>query len=422
VAIDRDSDLDALVRTAMKTLDDQAPSGYFEALPGRTVARLAHPEATMETATSTSGSEGTSTGIPPTPEEDSGLHDIRNLAASTMERISNKRISASTIKTEDELLASTSGSWKNLALPQPASMISLPEIAELPAADVVKAKAKDKPAFGAHVAAKGARTASRRNIAIAGVGLAAAAGVTLFVTMRTKGVAPDAAPAMQVERAKTAMAATPVTAAAPAPVAPTVQHIDEPTGSTGMGNAAAAGSAVEIAAASPEPPPAPVAKILPTKKAAPKASSHASAKPVAISKTDAATASETKAPASTTQAPAKQKSGDESFDQLLKEAGVQDQKKDQKPVLDKKELSASDFKAGMASITSKAQGCFKGTQGMAQVKLVIAPSGKVTKVTVSGVFAGKPEAGCVTGAVKSATFPPWDGGSQTMGYSFLLSE
>lgn len=415
MAIDRDSDLDALVRTAMKTLDDQAPSGYFEALPGRTVARLAHPEATMETGTSTSGSEGPSTGIPPTPEEDSGLHDIRNLAASTMERISNKRISASTIKTDDELLASTSGSWKSLALPQPASMISLPELAELPAADVVKAK--DKPAFGAHVAAKGKRTSSRRNIAIAGVGLAAAAGVTLFVTMQTKGVAPDAAPATQAAESMKAAAVTPTAVTAPAPVAPTVQHIDEPTGATGgIGNGMAAGSAVAIAAASPEPPPIP--KSLPTKKLATRASSHASAKPIAIAKTDTAPP----APATTTQAPAKQKSGDESFDQLLKEAGVQDQKKDQKPVLDKKELSASDFKAGMATITSKAQGCFKGTQGMAQVKLVIAPSGKVTKVTVSGVFTGKPEAGCVSSAVKSATFPPWDGGSQTMGYSFLLSE
>ena len=33
-------DLDQLIRAAMKTLDEQVPSGYFEALPNRTLARL----------------------------------------------------------------------------------------------------------------------------------------------------------------------------------------------------------------------------------------------------------------------------------------------------------------------------------------------------------------------------------------------
>jgi hypothetical protein len=46
----------------------------------------------------------------------------------------------------------------------------------------------------------------------------------------------------------------------------------------------------------------------------------------------------------------------------------------------------------------------------------------VSKVSVLGAFAGKPEAACVTNAVKAATFPPWDGGPQTFGYSYLLAE
>ena len=33
-------DLDQLIRAAMKTLDDEVPSGYFEALPKQTLARL----------------------------------------------------------------------------------------------------------------------------------------------------------------------------------------------------------------------------------------------------------------------------------------------------------------------------------------------------------------------------------------------
>ncbi len=414
---DRD-DLDDLVRTAMKALDEHAPSGYFEALPGRILARLAPAEGNMQAGTTSGTEASSSTGVPPTPEEDSGLHDIRNLAASTMERIESKRISASTIKTDDELLASTSGSWKNLALPQPASMISLPEIAELPPVEKADKVDKAKPVIGAPV---GKRASSRKGIAIAGVGLAAAAGVTLFLTMRNNGVALEAAPTTTATQVAD-RAATPAIAATPtAATAPIVDHIDEPAGNAAAAGSAAVGAGDSVAApATPEPPM--IAKASP-KKVAQKApastpTAHAAAKPVAVSKTDAPEPAETKAP------PAKAKSGggDESFDALLKEAGVNDNKKDTKPVLDKKELSAADFKAGMAAIQSKAQACFKGTQGQAQVKLVVAPSGKVSRVTVSGMFANKPEAGCLTAAVKSATFPPWDGGPQTMGYSFLLSE
>jgi hypothetical protein len=113
--------------------------------------------------------------------------------------------------------------------------------------------------------------------------------------------------------------------------------------------------------------------------------------------------------------------GDPDFDKLLKEAGV-DQKKTDKPKIDKKQLSGDDFKKGMGAIQGKAQACFKGTQGTAAVKLTIAPSGQVSKVTVGGVFAGKPEADCVTAAVKAAQFPAWDGGPQSFGYPILLSE
>src|SRR5262249_2213541 len=127
-------------------------------------------------------------------------------------------------------------------------------------------------------------------------------------------------------------------------------------------------------------------------------------------------------PEPTTKKPtAKGEPGDPSFDELLKEAGV-DQKKNDKPKLDKKQLTSDDFKKGMAAINSKAQSCYKGTQGTASVRITISPSGAVAKVTVTGQFAGKPEADCVTAAVKGASFPAWDGGPQSFGYSYLLSE
>ena len=266
---------------------------------------------------------------------------------------------------------------------------------------------------------------SRKLMAIAGLGIAAAAGVTLFLTMQSKGTAPDAAPKSE---ATLAMPTPPTVTAAPAPAAPVVEHIDEP---------AAAGSAAVVAAAPIEAAAAPTTPDVPSKVVATKSRAKVAATPPAAHAAKPTTiASKDQAPATPATAPESKKAesggkgdatgkavanGQESLDQLIKEAGAEDKPKGA-PTLDKKELSANDFKAGMSTIQGKAQACFKGTQGMAQVKLVVVPSGKVTRVTVTGKFAGKPEAECVTAAVKSATFPPWDGGSQTMGYSFLLSE
>ena len=56
------------------------------------------------------------------------------------------------------------------------------------------------------------------------------------------------------------------------------------------------------------------------------------------------------------------------------------------------------------------------------MKLTVSPDGKVEKVKVTGQFAGTPVGACVESAVKGASFPPWDGGPQSFGYSYLLSE
>ena len=118
-------DLDDLLRRAMKTLDDQVPSGYFEGLPNRTLSRLGE-DSSMQTTTGNRSSD-TQPGVPPQDrDEDSGLHDIRSMASSAKMRISSRRISTSPPLDED-ILASSSAGWKAVALPEPAKMISLPE-------------------------------------------------------------------------------------------------------------------------------------------------------------------------------------------------------------------------------------------------------------------------------------------------------
>jgi len=455
-------DLDDRLRAAMKTLDAEAPSGYFEALPELLLAKLSTGEEVNMQQTGIpdreASSSTTSSAPPVQAEENSGLHDIRNLAQSTKQRISSKRITGqnTTVK-DDDVLASSSASWKNLALPQPANMVSLPAIDELPskkelakahkdAARVAKQEAKAvtpadvadasssgnlefKPAFSAFNAPAAKKSHKGRNLALVSMGLAAAAGVTLFVMSQNKDHAQPtvAQPAAAPAAASNTIAADKVKQLDEATAKLEAQHQAQlaaeaaPVGGAAAGSAAT-GAGDQIAAAPVEA--APAKAVAPTKVATKKPTATKSGK-AKLDTTEKPAPVEQKADTGKAKgaggALAPDGDKDKDFDALLKEAGVQD-KKAAKPKLDKKELSGDDFKKGMAAITAKAQACYKGTQGSANVKLVIAPSGSVSKVTVTGAFAGKPEADCVSAAVKSASFPAWDGPPQSFGYPILLSE
>src|SRR5262249_15652573 len=115
-------DIDELLRTAMKSLDEQVPSGYFDTLPNQTLARR---EGSRHHGAGPRERRG-GRRRPPVPgeppraqppkqeerEEASGLHDIRTRGASAKMRISNKPISTAP-PIEDDAIASTSGSFKN---------------------------------------------------------------------------------------------------------------------------------------------------------------------------------------------------------------------------------------------------------------------------------------------------------------------
>ncbi len=453
-------DLDTLLGSAMKTLDDEVPSGYFEALPDRLLAKLdsggevamqqtgtpnrdGNPvtaQAATQAASSLTEASGAPVASGPSAaprEEDSGLHDIRNLAQSTRQRVSKKMTTVPPPMGSEDVLGGASASWKNLALPQPAKMVSLPELESLPSKAEIKAAqkaAKVEAVAPASVAAapeavatstsapafsslqQKPKTAKNRNLAIGGVLLAAAAAVAIFVATNKKAETPTttvasrgAAPDLGVDKDK-------------------LNKLDEATAKLEAEHRAALAAAEAPAPAVADPAPtggAEPAKIedkpvvvaaAPAKAASP----HSKTAPK-TGKGDVQTAALPEAPAAKPEG--KKAAGgeqDPSFDALLKEAGVKEKKEVVK--LDKKELSGEEFKKGMAAITAKAQACYKGTQGSANVKLTIAPSGQVSKVAISGPFAGTPEADCVSAAVKSASFPAWDGGPQSFGYPILLSE
>ena len=462
-----DSDLDDQLRAAMKVLDDEVPSGYWEALPNQTLARLEGSSMQQGTSGSTESANKVGAAPPMTSEttEDSGLHDIRNLAQSTKQRLSSKRITASNPTVEDDIASSSAG-WKAVALPQPAKMVALPELNELPSKKDIKAAekaaAKERKAAEAvadHATAQAAlapvsapveATASARSafqlpsaqrskkskgplIALVGLGVAAAAAAAVYVTTQAKT---EKAPAVARAETTTAVTATPIQqnaavagagAGSAAPASAEVQKADEELAKQQAANDAMKAQLAAAQAAAPadegkDKPAAPV-------KAAGHATKTVKGKGGAKLETGASKVDETKqtAPDKTdkTKTDTKtQKNADGSepdFNDLLKEAGV-NEKKEQKPKLEKKSLTGDDFKNGMSAIDGKAHGCYKGTQGTAMVKLTIAPTGQNSKIAVTGMFAGKPEASCVAAAVRGATFPAWDGGPESFTYPILLSE
>jgi hypothetical protein len=473
-------DLDDLLRRSMKTLDDQVPTGYFDALPNRTLARL--EDSSMQTTGTTGTERDASTGVPPTEaaatksastaerDDDSGLHDIRNLASSQRMRMSSRRISTSP-PVDDDILASSSAGWKAVALPEPAKMVSLPELSELPSKSQIKAAEKaaresakelrkskpeiavappavavateaplhldqtpapapiiETPMIGSRISgtrkAVKAPTAPKSNrgvlFGIVGLGLAAAAGAAIYVTTRNSGdSAPEQVASHGAERAraedsmaKPSGAAPPAPAAAAVTATPMIASDTENQNNDAAGSGAAEETKAEGAIGGAAP-------------AAPPPSKPTVSKGKQVKKPDK-TIIEVKGPEGKKQAPAEpvgkkdgtvRKDGEPNFDDLLKEANINDKTKPKKVSLEKKSLSGSDFKAGMAAVAKKAQACYKSTQGTAFVKLTIAPTGQVSKVSVTG-----PEAGCVQAAVQGASFPPWEGGPQSFNYSYLLSE
>jgi hypothetical protein len=90
----------------------------------------------------------------------------------------------------------------------------------------------------------------------------------------------------------------------------------------------------------------------------------------------------------------------------------------------KTELTSKEIRAGLGAINGKAKACYDkyGIAGTVKVRLTIDPSGNVSKASASGDFAGTPTGDCVAAAVKSASFPTWDGAPVSTTHVVLLAD
>jgi hypothetical protein len=427
-------DVDDQLRHAMASLDRQVPPRYFETLADRTLARLddAAPADFVAEEIVTEAE------VIAERDEHSGLQDIRNLASETKARLV-RRTSQQVIAREDRIASSSAG-WKAVALPDPARRV--PELGpsepiDEPIDELIDELARERAAraavspvspatigSGPPVTSRGAApplaSKRRRWLAITGTAVAAAAGVMIVVSARSADRARPPSPSSEAASAAPASAAAPI--AAPPPSA---REAATSNGASAQGQRlepatpVSAGSAAAIGAVG-KPPGKPVAKGKRPSKLGkmPDPDQLPEPPPDAPGARDATA----KPPAGGTPgAGSAQGSAEPSFDALVREAGIASTAP-AKPTLDRQALSSADVKRGLAAVAPQAHACFTGTEGVAAVRLTVAPTGKVTKVTTTGPFAGTPTAACVERAVKSATFPPWDGGPLSVAYSYLLSE
>ncbi|MEJ7603963.1 MAG: hypothetical protein WKG01_39145 [Kofleriaceae bacterium] len=356
-------------------------------------------------------------------------------------RNSSRRISTSP-PTDDNILASSSAGWKAVALPltetDRRTPMPAPEPRRASRSSKQMAAAMAEPALGSadshtpistFVAKRPARPSRAPLFATVGLGLAAAAGVVVYVANKDQSAADQTAIATSASGSSAAPGATVTPLPDPAPI--TAQPIEGAASGSASDAVAAQDPASAPPAAAPGAPDQAVATAQgdrgdqgKTVRGKPK---KGRVERDVVAKTEIRKP-EIKAPLASGAAVVKtpplkdSKDGEPSFEELLKEANIQDKKQDAAPSLEKKSLTGADITKGMRSVQPKAQGCYNGTQGTAAVKLTVEPSGKVQKVSVTGAFAGTPVAACVEKAVKGATFPAWDGGPQSFAYSYLLSE
>ncbi len=86
-------------------------------------------------------------------------------------------------------------------------------------------------------------------------------------------------------------------------------------------------------------------------------------------------------------------------------------------------LSRRIIRRGMLGIKGKVQDCYDRykVSGRAKIRLVIGRSGRVTRSSLRGTFAGSPTGKCVKRAVSRALFPRFRGKPISITYPFILS-
>jgi hypothetical protein len=385
-------ELDAALRRAMAALDGEAPAGYFDALPGRTLARLDDP-AIGELPDEPGRLRAVQVRPPPPPDD---VDDDADAAVFSSQIMSAVEL-LDPAEREAPLHRDQSASSSAIAVPAVAAVEDMAARAAPGPSSAAATGPIEAPGAAVVSISAGSpgRRRSRMRAAIVGIGaIGVAAVAALYLTTSNHGRRDTPLSSTTAEPRTTAAVASPGAASGSSVSAVAAGS----AAIAGAGSAAIAppdaGSAAQGSgsAAVPEPPGKPSVPLvkrpgkvkLPTKGGS--------------SKLDA-----------------------ELPDGIAK-GGVGKKLKSGKPRSDRTALSGDDIERAMTAVAGQARACSAGTRGRAALRVTVSPSGRIAQVVVIGAFAGTPTGACVARAVQAATFPVWDGPPQSFDYSYLLSD
>ena len=398
--------LDEEIRDAMMALENSVPQDYFEEFPARVDARLE----VQAMASDTSEPRDDGLASEESASENTGLHDIKEMAENTKQRISRRISTQSDV--EESLLGSSSVGLKAVVLPAPG---------------------KDKPKYDTASPVEEAVAAEARGgiplWSYAAVAAVAAVAVIFFVTRGGEDKGNRKATSDRVALNEPSPTVAALDPAAPPAVVDESEKPEPTVAPIGDGEGVAADADEAVDTPPDEPAPGGAGVLAPRKDVRRKPAAK-SDKPA---KTPASKKSDPKKPADPKPAPKPRAPGDQSIEDMLAEAsgGAAGPDKDAAKAVKKTptntELGARDIRKGMSAVAGKAKACYAEHQqaGSVGVAVTVAPDGKVTKASPTGAFASgdKAKTGkCVAAAVKSARFPPWDGKAKSFKYSYLLSD
>lgn len=408
--------LDDDIRDSLRAAVDTVPDGYFDELPGRIQAQLeVHA---MRDVSMASGSKGTGDLPPPGAmrskpqdrDEDSGLIDIKQMARSTKERVS-QRVSTESDVEESLLASSRPSALRDVVLPEPGQ-----DRTRLVTEDDLAAPAAASDSGPAAPARRGGWLAAAAALVLIGGGAAA-----FFATRGGDSTAQQPADKQVVVRAEV----EPAVAQPPAPPPVTEPAPAEDPAPAAVDDDDSEGDALVAEAIEPEPAlTGDKAEKPADRPARPRGKDRGE-----VAKADTKKAGEPKDEPKKDEPKADAPRAGGGLDSLLDEAaGVEESDKpvEEKPAADKvatkKKLERSDIKDGMKSILPRVSACYDQYKvpGTVSVKVSIANTGVVTQATATGKFANTETGACVAKAVSQATFPEWDGPPMSISYPFLL--
>ena len=446
------TELDAQIVEAFEALDGTIPAGYFDDFETRLQARLEDDAMTQIAEDDNAALAGdNSAAIPVSKADADELRDIRALAAKTKARVSQRMEAA---KSEPEpLISSVSLALKAISLPEPGKDFKFFALEDSPKAAAAVAREDQDSGLPTWI--------------YAAISAVAAAAVVFFLLRGDKqndkrpNTSDRAAPTEVAQLSPGERAALDKGAPGNGTMNPSSPEAASDPSRLGMPPAdGTAGTALGQDPGVTAPDSVDSAGVLPgvdptagtngtaptapadgapataetTAKVASKASKkRSSARSKSARKTEDSDAKpvETKKPAK------KVKKKPDTLESLLSEASGTDKKadkkkkkkpdaKDAKPAVKpgRTEIKSSEIRPAMGKLSGKTRACYEKHQktGLVKVKFSVAPSGQVTSAAATGKFKGTDTGKCVSAAVKTVKFEPYNGPPMRFTWPFLLSQ